>query len=77
MERRKRKIIGETPIERQRVLKDGSLVVKLANSRPDGPVEPNSEEAMTIARRVRAQFEDKSKRSPSVWKERSFTSAED
>jgi hypothetical protein len=77
MERRKQTAIGETPIDRQRALRNGGLLVELACTRPNGAVERNSEESMAIARAVRAQFEDKTRKSPSLWKERTFASAED
>ena len=68
----KRITVGDTPVERQRILKDGGMVLNLANSHPEGPVAPNSEEAMKKAREVRAFFENKNKRTTSIWKERPF-----
>jgi hypothetical protein len=72
---RKHELTGKT--QNGRLRKQGSKVVRLANSHPDKAVEPNSEEAMAIARAVRIYFEDKRTKTPSIWKEKSFTPAEE
>jgi hypothetical protein len=63
---RKHELTGKT--QNGRLRKQGSKVVRLANSHPDKAVEPNSEEAMAIARAIRNYFEDKRTNTPSIWK---------
>lgn len=72
MERGKKETIGATPIEAQEARRDGSFIVRLANHRPDRAVEPNSDEAMAIARGVKKFYDDRKQITPSIWKERAY-----
>ena len=59
IEKEEPEFIGYTRIVKRRPLKDGRTIVKLANERPNGEVEPNSELAMVIARAVRTEKVDR------------------